>query len=31
MQIEEEIQNIDKKVYAMLDAVIGSCKVAFGY
>ena len=31
MQIEEEIQNIDKKVYAMLDAVIDSCKVAFGY
>lgn len=31
MQIEEEIQNIDTKVYEMLDAVIDSCKAAFSY
>lgn len=31
MQIEEEIQHIDTKVYEMLDAVIDSCKRAFSY
>ncbi len=31
MQIEQEIQHIDSKVYEMLDAVIDSCKQAFSY
>lgn len=31
MQIEEEIQHIDAKVYEMLDAVIDSCKQSFSY
>lgn len=31
MQLEQEIQNIDSKVYEMLDSVIESCKVAFRY
>ena len=31
MQLEPDIQNIDSKVYEMLDSVIESCKVAFHY
>ncbi len=31
MQIEKEIQNIDSRVYEMLDCVIESCKLAFHY